>query len=58
MTERTGTAITETPVQPLPPEVTEHPAWRAIWQKLLGPTPDELDTGRSDTGDDADRDVA
>ena len=49
----------DVPIAPLPPEVTEHPAWRMIWRKLLAPTPDELaaaaqERERADT----ERDVA
>lgn len=25
-------------VHPFPQEITEHPAWRAIWRKLLSPS--------------------
>lgn len=34
-------ALARAPVPPLPPEVTEHPAWRMIWRKLLAPLPAE-----------------
>lgn len=32
----------ETPRNPLPREVTEHPGWHLIWDRLLSPTPDEI----------------
>ncbi len=28
----------------LPPEITEHPAWKAIWRKLLTPRTDHVAT--------------
>lgn len=49
---------TDTPRSPLPREVTEHPGWQLIWDRLLGPTPDELDAVAAERDDDADRGVA
>lgn len=50
--------IDETPRSPLPREVTEHPGWQLIWDRLLGPTPDELDAAAVERLDDAERGVA
>lgn len=55
MSEQEMQPKTDVATMPLPIEVTEHPAWRLIWQKLLAPTPDELEPLERD---DVDRDVA